>query len=458
MGPAGSGKTHALIAEIEKLTIGTTLPRESGVLAITFMHGARRRLEVRLRHLRKKGLSVQCETIDSFCLRIVNRFRRYLGKTRPISVQLGVSDEVWIDGDRETRASITAIRRAAVKVLACSCVSHAIGKSYPIIVVDEFQDCDHDLLAIVSQLWTMSNLLVAADDFQHLSSDPDCPAVAWLNERNAETVILEGNKRTNISKLIESALALRSGTKAPDSIDLMPIAPGIAAWEISSRIAWNKIPFGKSKVIISPVRPASAPWLKSVLESLERELGKQKKIGPYPFRWEGSEQEELKEMSADIISNIGEAQTVSKAFLADLSHSKDAVVRAAAVRGLRLLSLRGVQDLTVEEFLDILGRSSHSAFAFRRERDHARLAISVHGAKNREFDYVFIAWPYQVSGNDLFKRKLLYNAITRARVEAVLFVQGDAKRIENDPVLSLLHVGLKQTTANKPKRLKTPKQ
>lgn len=446
LGPAGSGKTYALIAEIEKMASQTALSSGGCILAITFMHGARRRLELRLRHLRKKGVSLQCETIDSFCLRIVNRFRRYLGRTWPISVQVQSEEEAWSEGERESKASLSAVRRAAAEVLGYDCVGRVVGKSFPLVVVDEFQDCDGDLLEVVSRLAEVSTLLVAADEFQHLSSELTCPASEWLAAKNVAPVCLCGNQRTNVAKLTETASALRNGTIASQSIDMLLTAPGLAAWEISSRIAWNKISFGKSKVIISPVRPTSSKWLQGLLDSVSKELGKKKKVGPYPFRWEGSEQEEFASISADIAAKSSGTPTLSRTILSDLSHSQAHVVKTTADRGLRLLSLRGCDVIDLKEFLDMLGRASHNSFAFRREKDDARLAMSVHGAKNREFDYVFIAWPYEVRGNDLLKRKLLYNAVTRAREEAILFVQGGEKRLKTDAVLSLLLVGLRQNT------------
>ncbi len=41
--------------------------------------------------------------------------------------------------------------------------------------------------------------------------------------------------------------------------------------------------------------------------------------------------------------------------------------------------------------------------------------MTIHQAKNREFDGVIVLWPYQVGGDYEHKRRLLYNAITRAK-------------------------------------------
>lgn len=62
----------------------------------------------------------------------------------------------------------------------------------------------------------------------------------------------------------------------------------------------------------------------------------------------------------------------------------------------------------------------------------------MHGAKNREFDNVFVLWGYKLPPNRVQQRKLLYNAITRAVKNCVVLVLGDVKRAADDPILSLL--------------------
>jgi DNA helicase IV len=55
----------------------------------------------------------------------------------------------------------------------------------------------------------------------------------------------------------------------------------------------------------------------------------------------------------------------------------------------------------------------------RRQRygsdNHDFVAMTVQQAKNREFEGVFVLWPYQIGGDAEHKRRLLYNALTRAR-------------------------------------------
>jgi len=57
--------------------------------------------------------------------------------------------------------------------------------------------------------------------------------------------------------------------------------------------------------------------------------------------------------------------------------------------------------------------------AVRRQRygsdNYDFAAMTVQQAKNREFEGVFVLWPYQIGGDAEHKRRLLYNALTRAQ-------------------------------------------
>lgn len=55
---------------------------------------------------------------------------------------------------------------------------------------------------------------------------------------------------------------------------------------------------------------------------------------------------------------------------------------------------------------------------------HQLTAMTVQQAKNREFEGVVVLWPYQVGGDAEHKRRLLYNAITRAKRWCNVIVQG----------------------------------
>lgn len=65
---------------------------------------------------------------------------------------------------------------------------------------------------------------------------------------------------------------------------------------------------------------------------------------------------------------------------------------------------------------------------------HHFTALTVQQAKNREFDGVVVLWPYKVGGDNEHKRRLLYNAVTRARRWCNIIVQGP--RILNAPLFT----------------------
>jgi superfamily I DNA/RNA helicase len=76
---------------------------------------------------------------------------------------------------------------------------------------------------------------------------------------------------------------------------------------------------------------------------------------------------------------------------------------------------------------DIEGLIARDLALRRRHSVHDHLpfhAMTVQQAKNREFAGVVVIWPYQVGGDAEHRRRLLYNALTRARRWCTIIVQG----------------------------------
>ncbi|MNY39192.1 RecBCD enzyme subunit RecD [compost metagenome] len=113
----------------------------------------------------------------------------------------------------------------------------------------------------------------------------------------------------------------------------------------------------------------------------------------------------------------------------------------AALAALRALPPSGparAAILWVENQFHALGRDEFARadieavvarnVALRRQHGgnstHLFTALTVQQAKNREFDGVVVIWPYQVGGDVEHKRRLLYNAVTRARRWCNVIVQG----------------------------------
>ncbi len=68
----------------------------------------------------------------------------------------------------------------------------------------------------------------------------------------------------------------------------------------------------------------------------------------------------------------------------------------------------------------------HRSVQFLRSQPFRRSglrAMTIHQAKNREFDNVLILWPVKVQSDQEAQRRLLYNALTRAKNLATVIVQ-----------------------------------
>ena len=125
--------------------------------------------------------------------------------------------------------------------------------------------------------------------------------------------------------------------------------------------------------------------------------------------------------------------------LQNLSESEDNIVSQSCKSANRLATLRGEEGVSKAELINIVRKRLHGKMAYCSFEDQKRrIALTVYGAKNREFGHVFALWPNEIKSDTLFQRKLLYNAITRASEKAIVLVQGTQSRINKDKVLGLI--------------------
>lgn len=111
-----------------------------------------------------------------------------------------------------------------------------------------------------------------------------------------------------------------------------------------------------------------------------------------------------------------------------------AYVVARSRRFARLKGLGKIPRAVVEQHVDTV---VHERRAYRTHYP-LRTVTTVHGAKNREFDNVFVLWTFKVPPDQSQQRRLLYNAVTRAKKNCMILVLGDVSRATNDPILNLL--------------------
>ncbi|MCK8600139.1 ATP-dependent helicase [Syntrophobacteraceae bacterium DRH4] len=403
------------------------------VLAITRMHGSRRRLQT---NLSEHCPSIPCSitTIDGFALSILNRWRRSFGYTRPIQP---AGDAVFQETVFGTDASFEEILIKSTELLRSRTVKAVIRESYPIVMIDELQDCHGRLLEFVKALSSCSTLIVAADEFQLLDSNvPGCPAVEWLRGMEEGSGCrckeLTRCRRTAVQKILAAAECLRSNIAAEGETIPVICCPdyGPAAYKIIDVLVFNARSWHGSTAIITPSHDG---FINEVLASLDCQLEK-RNLKRISWFHEVGAREERKRLHHCL--GVGCEAPGSTGWTAPIEELTPAASQIVA-RTQRFARLRGLQDISH----CMVARHIDSVVHERRAycgHSQKRVVTTVHGAKNREFDNVIIIWPYRVTSDSEQKRRLLYNAITRSKRNCMLLVRGDSKRVQKDPVLSLL--------------------
>jgi len=392
-------------------TLGRCLaerPLDAGqkVLALTFMHGSRRRLDERLRKVPQLSGRYECTTLDSFAWRVARRWRS-------LCEQLGFPGLEPGDYSR--------VVEAAAAALEIDTVSKWVAGTFPVLVLDEAQDLTASRLRVVSALASQLDVLSAADEFQCLDEAlrPN-PACAWL-EQSGNVQVLVDPMRTDVAELIDAAAALRSGL-APQSGNLLKIQlasnAGLAGTWLSNQIGWYG--GGKNVAVITPV---AGNFARGVIKWV-RTRRTSRNCGPYSIHWEQADTEAAGNyLSALPLEDEADIPQVLAAVQAANDH------RIAIDVGNWLDRQRRTRGRIVWQRSEIEQVVRQSFYLRRRQNtpESSRLsAMTVHGAKNREFDLVIVLWPAATMGSDDQKRRLLYNAITRAKERCLVLVQAQA--------------------------------
>jgi superfamily I DNA/RNA helicase len=410
-GGAGCGKTYQLIASLSKILQKTPLREGQRVLAVTFMHGSRRRLDDRLRSVAMLGNRYECLTIDSFAWRLIKRWRA-------LSDQLGLHDPCEAEYEKVCDAAGALAEYPAVSSWICS--------SFPIIVVDEAQDLTPSRLRIIRAIVDTGVLLVAADEFQCLEESlrPN-PFASWLHTV-AIPAILTKPERTNAAGLLAAAAALRGGMapichKPSFNIETTPTAT-LAGTFAANQIGWYAR--GGKIAIITPSSKDFAPKVVQWVKDNRTKNGN----GPFNIKWEHGENYVSKEVLAKLI--LPDELSLDKA-IAEIAAQLEPNI-AAYFRSWLEMQRRatGRNKIRRDEIIEAVKRALAHLRRFQRSKEGSLSAMTVHTAKNREFDGVIVLWPYTLKADDEQKRRLLYNAITRAKKWCLVLVQNDKLRLQ----------------------------
>jgi superfamily I DNA/RNA helicase len=412
-GEAGSGKTFSLATTLTSHIESTSLAEGQKVLALTFMHGSRRRLHSRLQRVPGLRQRFTCCTFDRLAWQITHRWR-----------SLAKSDFGNIPGEAD---GYEATCKIAAALLNRDEVSRWVAATYPIVVIDEMQDVRSDRLVMVQALARFVTVIAAADEFQDLNGGEDeNEGIGWMHA-NATVHCLTTNRRTTSTALLSATAAIRSGGDVKSGGDFRfasvashHLAAAYAALQLATRGT-------RDVVFVVPTGPVKAPFVKDTIDKLATGpihlKAQNKDVGPFPIAWEpGTNEEEVKVAAAiglpddrDMIITI-----------ADLRFDSPIAGVSALFESLRRQrSLTGRTVYPVSEIWMEIKKAAHRTRAFRTSDDTRLRAMTVHQAKNREFRGVIILWPYQVFGSADKLRRLLYNAATRAREWTLVLAQGN---------------------------------
>ena len=325
---------------------------------------------------------------------------------------------------------IPAIARHAI-LLEQPAVSSWAARSFPVVLVDEGQDLHPQRLRMLTSMPDVTDLLVAADEFQCL--DPTLkpnPVISWMQATTQPQVLTQVH-RTNVSGLLNAATAIRGGQAPVDVGQHFKVMVGatapLAATMVSNAIGWHG--GTRDVAIITPSRTGG--FTQQVVDRVGTTASNQGN-GPYSIPWEGSDDDETRAITAGFNMDVETSGATALAALHLLPRLGPIQQTIAWVN--RQMHAAGRTDFTRIEIETMIGRfvtmrRQHGGSPSRRFT-----AMTVHQAKNREFDGVVVIWPHTVAGSVDQKRRLLYNAVTRARKWCNVIVQ--SQNIRNAPPFS----------------------
>jgi len=438
-GQAGTGKTTHLLEKTVSYAQELLTQAHQQLLAMAYMHGARRRLESSIEdHPACSRIPRTVSTLDSFALALLNRWRTALGISLPICAAPSRCTE-RLERHSRLHLPFEEITASAARLLMRSNVARMFRSTYPIVIIDEFQDCIGSKLDFVRALGDASQLILAGDAFQLLRADVvGCPAIDWVESLGQVGIRehLELNEPWRFSAnphILLAARALREQSQlAEQTIPVYygPVRP--SAWRIMERLllGWYGPRWRGSTAIICP---SGGGVVDDLLNSLADQT---KKRGYHPIHW--NRQAPSEEEIAILHTNLG----VTNDHLDDAeweppSAITDLPATEVIERARRFAQLRGLPKIPKHLLSSLAEQMVHTSRAHGRSSSRF-VVTTVHGAKNREFDNVCVLWSYQIPPDPELQRRLLYNAITRAKVNCVIFDTRRKDIVMNDPVVTLL--------------------
>lgn len=137
------------------------------VLVLTHTNAGAASLRARMARAAIPGNAYRISTLDGFAMRLVSRF----------PLRSGIAAQVLDLTNRD--ADYPAIRRAAADMLQAGHVNDVLRASYAMVVVDEYQDCNHDQHRLVSGASDLLPTCVLGDPMQAIFDIAGNRLVDW---------------------------------------------------------------------------------------------------------------------------------------------------------------------------------------------------------------------------------------------------------------------------------------
>jgi hypothetical protein len=426
-GAAGTGKTHNLVGRAGEIVQDGILGEGHKLLALTFMNGARRRLDARLGENPAFRRRFDCQTFDVFARTVAARRRSLI--TPAMQAEADALNE--FDGPCALAAGL----------LKNEAVQKWVARSFPLILVDEAQDLDDHRMQVLQGLSPSCRIVAAADAFQCLYNGRDtAPLMGWL-EGAGKTHRLTLVRRTTQQGLLAAALAVRQGQDVKSVLTARTAqngtswsSPGFRLVEASIKnnnsglLAWviaNDINQRQgSVVILTP--DSNHQVVRAALQTVQtkQQIYKNSGVtfGPYPHTWDRRDDDEADALLADLA--LPETATCADMRALLMPLTGHAPIAQALNRMDRLRRAHGQTAFTAAQVTTFVQESvrNRSRLGFRQQRGH--LVMTIQRAKNREFPNVIVLWPHTATGSAEHLRRLLYNGITRAQNHCTVIVLG----------------------------------
>lgn len=415
-GPAGSGKTYNLVQSLKRVLVERPLREDEAVLGVTYLHGSRRRMHVTLGKVAAVHGRFHACTIDSLVRLIVCRWRS-LGKE--IDPNLSVASAT---------PDFKKMCEVGAALLQKPPVAQWLARRYPVVLVDELQDCHGNRLHVIKAIESCSHMIAAADEFQDLETTGTSEAVEWLHSTNGKQTVLTGNHRTKQQVLLRVADRLRSSCDCGDTLAsrLCPAKnANVGAGGVARSLVYNGF---KDVVILTPTGPETSPFVCDVVVRLTEKpiqpSGVKAPIGPFRVEWESSNESQREAL----IAKLGDLSSgISLNRLAELCAGSRDAERDLCEWAQGQHRLKGLSNFSEAGLIAAADRILQSRRAFLPDKPSTIIrAMTINQAKNREFEGVIVLWPFIVGGDLNSHRRKLYNAITRAKRWACVVVQENA--------------------------------